>query len=214
MIKMNLHTMIKRNLILFCLTISAFLCQYSHAKEYAVELLIFSYDNPSSAWAESWPDDIALGFPQSLLTIGGNLPELSNLRLNSAAQKLNAQNDISVLFHKAWKQDLTNRNSSVAVRIQGGPNYGNNQALEGWVKISVERYLHIRTDLWLSRGNTNIPQPFNASLVSGSDSYSMDTTTQGRTFVMRQSRKTRSDEVQYLDHPMFGVMAIINPIGE
>ncbi|WKD48194.1 CsiV family protein [Microbulbifer spongiae] len=55
-----------------------------------------------------------------------------------------------ILFHKAWRQVLQQKHNSPAVLIHGGDHFRGYRQLEGSVTLSVSRYLHLSTDLWLS----------------------------------------------------------------
>ena len=55
-----------------------------------------------------------------------------------------------LLRHLRWQQPLTGRQTATPVLIQGGEQYDDHYQLEGTIKLAVERYLHLNTDLWLS----------------------------------------------------------------
>ncbi|MCO1333510.1 peptidoglycan binding protein CsiV [Microbulbifer sp. OS29] len=59
-----------------------------------------------------------------------------------------------VLFHKAWRQVLKSKKNSPAILINGGSQLSGHSQLEGYITLSVSRYLHISTNLWLSDFNT------------------------------------------------------------
>lgn len=185
------------------------------AKVYQIEMIIFAYNNAQAGWDEHWPTDLALSFPARTLQFGSDLTANSNYRLNNTMGNIDKQQDMKVLFHKAWKQDLTNRSSSPAIQIQGGQKFYNHNELEGWVKFSLERYLHIETNLWLSKGNSNIPRIDQRSsygdTVDISES-SMLGSVGNQTVILRQSRRMKSNEAHYLDHPLMGVLTIITPL--
>lgn len=82
----------------------------------------------------------------------------SERRLNSAHQALQRNNSLRVLFHQAWHQPLVTSDQAPALVIRGGSEYGKHYELEGTVTISLRRYLHLHTDLWLSQFVPNIGQ--------------------------------------------------------
>ncbi|AWF81832.1 hypothetical protein BTJ40_13910 [Microbulbifer sp. A4B17] len=55
-----------------------------------------------------------------------------------------------VLFHKAWRQVLKTKRNSPAILIDGGSQLSGHSQLEGSITLSVARYLHISTNLWLN----------------------------------------------------------------
>lgn len=176
-----------------------------------------------------------------------------------------------LLFAGSWPQALKPRGEAPAVLIQGGDRVGQHYQLEGYVKLALERYLHIDTDLWLSQFRERrlphdsdlipvgdrafaseseaeneaarefpalpIPFPVNDrraapaptdteaqpapsdSLPEGQAGSKLNVLladdsshTVKRTVVMQQTRRMRSDEVHYLDHPLFGVLVKITPL--
>ncbi len=154
--------------------------------------------------------------------------EDSAKQLRPALQHLRRIDRYKPLFHEAWQQPLESRRRSPDILITGGEEYGSHFELEGTVKISVERYLHIDTDLWLHRFLPNFGQqstfqvpelPSRAgSDLTSADSYSPfsfivnEPYSVSRTVTLRQSRRMRSGEIHYLDHPLFGVIVLVTPL--
>ncbi|MEY3018794.1 MAG: hypothetical protein RL336_1929 [Pseudomonadota bacterium] len=134
------------------------------------------------------------------------------------------------LFHHIWQQPLQDRQHSPSILVTGGDAYGKHFELEGSVKISVERYLHIDTDLWLHSFAPNfgqpatvqvptLPLPMQAEEVTQdtinpllSSFLNDDTHVVSRTVTLRQSRRMRSGEIHYLDHPLMGVIVLVTPL--
>jgi hypothetical protein len=63
--------------------------------------------------------------------------------------------------------------------------------LLGQVALSRGRYLHLTLDLVLD-----------------------STATEGQRYVLRQTRRMRSNERHYIDSPKFGVIAVVTPTAE
>jgi hypothetical protein len=103
--------------------------------------------------------------PEPLLVQLGQQPftllEPEQLQLQDVAKRLSRQGDIKTLFHGAWRQPIAERELAESILIQGGDQYDNHFELEGSVSIGLERYLHIKTDLWLSSFVSNAGQPQN-----------------------------------------------------
>lgn len=78
--------------------------------------------------------------------------------LKAHAGQLARSNRYRVLFHGAWRQALLPRDKAPGIIIQGGDSYDSHFQLEGSVKFSVERYLHVETNLWLTDFSTNFGQ--------------------------------------------------------
>lgn len=77
-------------------------------------------------------------------------------QLNRIANNILRQADFRPLFHKAWRQPLTDRKNSEQIIILGGEQFDQHYELEGTISISVERYLHITTNLWFSTFTSNV----------------------------------------------------------
>lgn len=86
-----------------------------------------------------------------------SLPEMETPRitldaeeraLNSDANRLNRRSAYRVLFHQAWRQELLSTDDSKAIPIYGGELFDQNHQLEGWVKFSLNRFLHFEAQLW------------------------------------------------------------------
>ncbi|WP_019530279.1 CsiV family protein [Dasania marina] len=77
-------------------------------------------------------------------------------QLTEVARNVNGEYAFRPLFHQAWRQTIDERDESLSIVITGGAAFDNHFELEGSIKISVERYLHIHTDLWLNRFISNV----------------------------------------------------------
>lgn len=75
--------------------------------------------------------------------------------LNKEVASVIGQYDFRPLFHQAWRQTINERDESLSIAINGGEAFDDHFELEGSIKISLERYLHIHTDLWLNRFVSN-----------------------------------------------------------
>lgn len=165
------------------------------------------------------------------------------LQLTDIAKRLLRQRYLRILFHKAWRQPIADRDQSNSILVRGGDPYDDHYELEGSIKLSVERYLHIETDLWLSTfvsaagledtlwpvlprlPVTSTAQPAVRASIAQSDfsllasinadspflnlhrrQYEVD-----RTVALRQSRRMRSNELHYIDHPLMGLLVKVSP---
>lgn len=80
----------------------------------------------------------------------------TELQLLSTAKKIASQRDFRLLFHGAWRQLISPRDQAKSIVITGGDKFDDHYELEGTIKLGVERYLHIDTDLWLNTFISNI----------------------------------------------------------
>ncbi|WP_390619000.1 CsiV family protein [Maricurvus nonylphenolicus] len=85
------------------------------------------------------------------------LPE-EQRELNNNARALARDKRYRVLFHESWRQPVVDIDNAPSLLIHGGEIYGEHQELEGSITISVARYLHLHTNLWLSEFTRNYGQ--------------------------------------------------------
>jgi len=91
-----------------------------------------------------------------------------------------------ILWHGGWYQNVgTGRNPSVRIDSADG-------RVEGVIKVDRSRYLHFKPDLLLSRDAAAEALP--------------------QRYRLQQSRRMRSEQLHYLDHPHFGMLVMINPL--
>ncbi|MBL4585026.1 MAG: hypothetical protein JKX83_10475 [Pseudomonadales bacterium] len=134
---------------------------------YQVNLLVFQHlkGKTTGEFSEQWPTEVELAYPKQttslhpLLKPNYNplvqpLPNYS-LMVDADAgfekEKGNIRRSAGfrTLFYKQWYQKLGKGVTGQAVAIQGGKSTEKHQQLEGWVRFSQKRYLHLEVDLWL-----------------------------------------------------------------
>ena len=174
----------------------------------------------------------------------------SDRHLNADARRLNARPGIKVLFHEAWRQPVTDAATAPWVLISGGEEFDKHHRLEGSINVNVSRYLHVKTNLWLTDYQINAGQsrnqwpdlPLNpvARLQqtppgpSNQDNQNLQWTDNSdswmapdwdlqlsdfltaeylptRIVTLLQSRRMRSNETHYIDHPVLGMMVRVIP---
>ncbi len=127
---------------------------------YQVEVLIFRYNTGFEATQEKWPQKIDRSFPAKLSILDNNdnsaygafttLPSAEHSFSNYLTE-LERRKKIKPLYHVAWRQPRIDKSMAHPLLIQAGEITEDDQfELEGTIKISIKRYIHIDTDLWLS----------------------------------------------------------------
>ena len=228
---------------------------------YQVEMIIFKRgENYTYADDERWRRDTTLRYPQNyrqLITTETTgrpapasvlsdpsyfytLPQ-SEYTLDNLTYALRKDRSYQVLFHQAWQQKITEKETP-AVIIQGGDKMGQYHELAGSIQLRVSRYLHIETDLWLTRfSSANNPdnvlnngvlsesiadnswptlplpptasgQSVTATNTTSSTQYNLPAVEYIATF--REKRRMRSEELHYIDHPALGLLMMITPVEE
>lgn len=135
-----------------------------------------------------------------------------------------------ILFHGVWWQPFIQNDSRdpPAILIKAGKQYGNHAELEGSISFKLSRYIHISTNLWLSEFAANVTDPASpveplsspwpalpsspdqaeAPLV---DSAAPESYVPSRVILIKQSRRMRSEETHYIDHPNIGIVVRLTP---
>jgi len=143
------------------------------------------------------------------------------LNMNRIARSLTRSSDYRLLSHIAWRQPLDDHD--IPVMIQAGDRYEGLYEVDGTLTVSRARYLHVDTDLWFTefvpvqdRGRFGQSAPPLQTNLSQAvlDQYPqlVNQAEHKHDFMpvhihpMTQSRRMRSGEVHYLDHPFFGVI--------
>lgn len=142
-----------------------------------------------------------------------------------------------VLFHGVWWQPFIQNDvrEAPAILIKAGKKYGGHAELEGSVSFKLSRYLHISTNLWLSEfaapagDSASIGNPWPVLPLSPDQSPlisdavpSTDTAVPpetgvtgayqpSRVILIQQSRRMRSEETHYIDHPKLGIVVRLIP---
>lgn len=108
--------------------------------------------------------------------------------IRGADYALSREKGVAVLFHETWRQPMVALDNAPAIVIRGGDRFGEHTELEGTITLSVSRYLHINTDLWLTQFEANygqedshwpdlptVPQPISATLENSNLDIALNT---------------------------------------
>jgi hypothetical protein len=174
-------------------------------QNYDVELVIFRTLNPNAS-PEEWSMEAAaagqrLAIPEDEPTpFASNAPAPTTtatypalppakFKLQAIADTLKRSRNYQPLAHFGWTQPGYPRDDARYLPINSLVPVGS--GLVGQVALSRGRYLHLTLDL-----------VYDAPGAAGEAT---------QRFVLRQSRRMRSNERHYLDSPRFGVIAIVTP---
>lgn len=175
-------------------------------QSYDVELVVFRTLNPNAS-PEQWsmeaaaagqrlaiPDDEPSPFAATEpapAAATASFPTLSpaKYKLTAIADTLKRSRNYQPLAHFGWTQPGYPRGDAKYLTINSMVPAGS--GIVGQVALSRGRYLHLTLDL-----------VYDAPVAAGEPT---------QRFVLRQSRRMRSNERHYLDSPRFGVIAIVTP---
>jgi len=148
------------------MTMGLLACLPAHAaKLYQVELVVFANEPHSYARKETWPNEIELTLPRPLQLLRDadgiapgasadmntfeSLPRESLALKNEAAALSRAGHRI--LLHKAWLQPIGGVGSARNVYLEGGNSVEPFHELAGTLRLSLQQFVHVDTNLWLAR---------------------------------------------------------------
>lgn len=143
--------------------------------------------------------------------------------LQAILRNLRRSSQFNVLGHQSWVQPIGS--IPTPVLVQAGQRYGDRFEVEGTLSFTRARFLHLQTNLWYTlfeprTGESNpLMAGFQSALPDEILSQHQDLVKverergqyfAARTLPMLQSRRLRSDELHYIDHPLFGIVVRIN----
>ena len=117
------------------------------------------------------------------------------LRLTSEARKIKLDSRYELLYHSGWRQPPLNRAQAPYINILNGPQNG---LLKGTAWMSFERYFKLILDFQYDP-NFNETSQF----VDTPQTFSIP---------IHLERIMEDRKLFYMDHPIIGVIAIINPL--
>jgi hypothetical protein len=203
---------------------------------YQLELILFSQNSDTFRDSEHWPADIRLpnaADAVQLLPADSTVPEpaaftlldASVMQLLPEAERIDSDQNLTLLAHLAWRQPGLPVGEAKAVWIAISEDAGIDEGqdlfappiLEGSVSLSLSRYLHLAVDLVYRKALpiSELPDKEKTLLdlfLISEQSYAIhDEAGRWQLFRKEESRRMRSDELHYMDHPMFGILVLITP---
>ena len=208
------------------------------AEFYRVEVVLIGYFDENSAASEHWPVTLEAPLDETMTgdTVGdeefllqqadaevenlnetpeteapdptaGLLHPAQGLDFRSAAQRFDYRQDMKVLWHKAWLENIQPEGQAIPHEIEvAGEKNGVETEITGTISLHKSRFLHIVPDLKLQQyvqGYTDNPD----------DPYSAERQWLPlRAAHIDRSRRMRSNEIHYLDHPLLGILVKVTPV--
>ena len=195
---------------------------HAETTRYNIEIVIFEDTSGRYINSEQWP---IIHHPEAEFSIetkstksgikkkklsDNKIMELThhaNDALSKHVTRLNGSDRYNVLLHKSWQQTGLDDTDAISIQVDTSEekNTKENQelksSLQGSLKLVLGRYLHIHTDLLYKRLNNTDRQTapaLNSKIFSE--------------FKIQSQRRMRSKELHYIDHPLVGILVIVNPI--
>lgn len=131
--------------------------------------------------------------------------------LNNEVRTLENNKKYKVLVHQSWRQILKDNRAINWINIEAGSTWAGHHQLEGSLGFSKGRFLHIHSELHLNQFPTfNDVNDQNDQPTSLSPWQSWVPMVETR-YSLIQTRKMRSKELHYLDHPKLVLLVKIIP---
>jgi hypothetical protein len=197
------------------LAIYCFFLAPAHADvtEYDFELIIFEDTSGRYANSEQWQHELSEVESAATETASAGtlskskdtnaaikISQIKGIGLNKYAKKLKANKRYNVLVHKAWRQTGFADDAAIDIPIDSRKTSRDKNNIHGSIKIVLERYLHIYTDMIYQQ-----PRKDTTPIQYGQSQ-------QYKEYPINFHRRMRSKELHYLDHPMVGILVMAMPV--
>jgi hypothetical protein len=199
------------------------------APEYAIEIVIFQYLNPDDGGETGTsladePDFTGVRPLEAIPELVPLAPE--ELKLGGEAYTFRRGANYRLLLHEGWHQKLTDRSHAEAVYVRY-PKATERKTLvtipglsftetgeerpimEGIIQVALERYLHLTVDL-VYRTDPLVPTTsYQSDVYIDPEAPQEEIAVSSPVYRLKETRRMRSGEIHYLDHPQIGVIALI-----
>ncbi len=189
---------------------------------YDIEIIDFARDAEGAGNTEYWPPLEEPPDWSQAVSLRYDDPATKITRLPASGHRLKreyrnlrgTQDRLRPLAHLAWRQPLLSGEESPPIYIRSRDGYEpatvggeSHPELEGTVRVTGKRYLHVHLDLLLRQ----LTPPDLTADAPGDDVEPTDLAAYYQTYRMLDHRRMRSDRLHYIDHPMFGVLVLATP---
>ena len=189
----------KKPLTFFALLLFPILAIAAPTKVYEIEVMVFQNIQNELEGNELWVNErinLELKDIDKAVEVKGVPREDSDL--TKAREVLDADSNYRVLTHKQWLQNADPQSGAKLVRFST-----EDGDLDGTFKFFMSRFLHVDLNLiYKQKESKSIFQAGN------SENAPM------MAFQLRQRRRVKSDQIQYFDHPKFGVLVQVKQVKE
>ncbi|NIP16284.1 MAG: hypothetical protein GWM88_16705 [Pseudomonadales bacterium] len=155
---------------------------------------------------------MAGAFEEQLNARSYRLVPAEELTMSASADRLAQRSGFQVLYHGGWLQPVPPRDAPEYLLLQAGASVAGRHQLEGVLAVTLGRYLHFQAQLSYIEPGMGL-EPI--GLVLNPDGTGVPARSQEEThpvMTMSQSRRMRSEEIHYLDHPKLGIIVRIDPV--
>lgn len=149
------------------------------------------------------------------------------------AERMRYRRDIKVVWHQAWIEEIQDSDNAIVHPVEASYEGDLKIDIDGEIRLQRSRYIHIVPDLNIQQYVLGFPlddipvttpatTPAETDTDSGTDVTDTDLAEAPvqaeepvwmplRAAHLTRSRRMRSDEVHYLDHPLLGMLVKVTP---
>jgi len=200
---MQIKDILKSIFITICFIISTQISADTDTTDsnlYQINIIIFEHISSQALNSEIWLavtdlPDLENSIEPQLLESEDSQLQIENRRFS---RKIAQKNNYKVLLNIAWQQEIP-------VTRHGKPIHISGDKIDGTITINRDRYFDIKTNLILT-------EPISYLNTISPGNYSDIPNNEFTSFQMKQTRRMRSNELNYIDQPLFGMLIKIVPI--
>lgn len=121
-------------------------------------------------------------------------------QLGGIAAAMHRSRRYAPLLHLAWEERVAGRSDARPVALPDSRARAGGDYVTGTARVGLGRYLHLDLDLTLHESDVRFTSAGGTPVETAPE------------YRLQESRRMRSKELHYFDHPLFGVLAIITPV--
>ena len=200
-----------------CIILSLSPMTYGLEKKYQIEILIFSDINSANAKSELWPatsnippfqppniPEIQILPNQEAQVTGDTVMLISPSQFIIKENAFKREKSQHILCHFGWIQDFSQQ-PNIQLALKRVPDNVAPTSIQGLISIGLKTYFNAQFTLLFSEPlgtftHVSATQPLQ-NIING-NAY----------FLFDQTRRMRSKELNYLDHPLYGILIYILPL--
>lgn len=170
--------------------------QDNSAPIYAIEALVFKHlksDSSDKEYLEPELEKVNF-YPEVAGSVRiGRTPSASSA-LSKAVEKMNDSGDYRIIAHQRWVQNADAKSDARRARINVRTEESG--SLDGTITFYMSRFLHLDINLLLQENVSSF----------------MSDETKTRNYRIAEARRIKTSDVNYFDHPEFGVLVQIKAV--
>ena len=220
------HKMFTKILMVLALACSTISTAFAFdTNKYQVEIIVFSHLDKQSLNAEQWPTiNPSIAIPDNAINLSLidnqvavntdinqdlSTPQLQllppkQLKLNKVASKIGTTSNFTVIAHIGWIQDFSQNSAMLPLHLQASLS-DNSQSFNSVIRLRRQHFFNSNYQIILATNDDSFKSILNKDNMANSQNGTSY-------FVLQQNRRMRSNELNYIDNPVMGILIEIFPI--